>query len=54
MVKEAESKIYRTNGRHYLYLPKDLITDSNFPLDIRKKIVIRINGNHLIVENKTE
>jgi hypothetical protein len=53
MVKEAESKIYRTNGRHYLYLPKDLITDSNFPLDIKKKIVIRIDGNCLVVENKT-
>jgi len=54
MVKEAESKIYRTNGRHYLYLPKDLVTDSNFPLDINKKVLIRIDRQRLIVENKKE
>ncbi|MEM2969542.1 MAG: hypothetical protein QXR63_01240 [Candidatus Bathyarchaeia archaeon] len=54
MVKEAESKIYKTNGRHYLYLPKDLITDSNFPIDINKRIIVKINGNKLTIENKTE
>jgi hypothetical protein len=54
MVKEAESKIYKTNGRHYLYLPKDLITDSNFPLDIKKSIIIKIEGRKLTVENKAE
>ena len=54
MVKEAESKIYRTNGRHYLYLPKDLVTDSNFPLDIKRKVLIRIDGQKLVIENKTE
>lgn len=54
MVKEAESRIYRTNGRHYLYLPKDLVTDSNFPIDINRKILIRIDGQKLIIENKAE
>ncbi|MEM1539738.1 MAG: hypothetical protein QXK33_04940 [Candidatus Bathyarchaeia archaeon] len=51
MVKEAKTKIYKTNGRHYLYLPKDLITDSNFPLDIKKPIIIRIEGRKLTIEN---
>jgi hypothetical protein len=54
MVKEAETKIYKTDSRHYLYLPKDLITDSAFPLDITKKIIIRIEGETLIVKNKAE
>jgi len=54
MVREAETKIYKTNGRHYLYLPKALITDSNFPLDIKKPILIRIEGNKLTIENKAK
>ncbi|MEM2293858.1 MAG: hypothetical protein QXX41_11340 [Nitrososphaerota archaeon] len=54
MVKEAESRIYKTDGRHYLYLPKDLVTDSSFPLDIEKKVIVRIEGKRLVVENKPE
>jgi hypothetical protein len=52
MVKEAKTKIYKTGSRHYLYLPKDLITDSNFPLDVGKALRVWINGQNLIVENE--
>ena len=40
MVDRAKTKIYKTDGRHFLYLPKDLITDSQFPLQPGEKLTV--------------
>jgi len=50
MAKEATAKIYKSNGRHSLYLPSDLIGDDRFPLQVGEDLTIRIEGDHLIVE----
>jgi hypothetical protein len=52
MAKEATAKIYKSNGRHSLYLPSDLIGDDRFPLQVGEDLIIRIDGDHLIVEKK--
>lgn len=49
-MKEIISKIYVTKGRHYLYLPSGLVRDSAFPLNLSKKLRVRIAGEYLIVE----
>jgi len=50
MVKEAKTKIYKTNSRHYIYLPKALVTDSLFPLDISKPVKAKIEKDKLIIQ----
>jgi hypothetical protein len=50
MVKEAGTKIYKTCSRHFLNLPKDMITDSNFPLAINEKVLVKINYEKLTIE----
>jgi hypothetical protein len=50
VVKEATAKIYKSNGRHSLYIPSDLIGDDRFPLQVGEDLTIRIDGDHLVVE----
>ncbi len=50
LVSKAESKIYKSGRKLYMYVPKSIVNDSTFPLDIDKNVTIRIEGKHLIVE----
>lgn len=50
MVTEAEAKINRVGPRHTLYLAKDLVEDSTFPFDTRQQLIVRVEGDRLIVE----
>jgi len=53
MVAIAKAKVYKTDNRHYLYLPTDLIRDSTFPFDLLKdKLEIRIEGDRLVIAKK--
>ena len=35
---------------YHIYIPKDLINDSAFPLNVNDKIVIKIENQQLIIE----
>jgi len=50
MVKEALTKIMQVGSRHTIYLQKDLVSDSAFPFKPKEQLLVRIDGNHLIVE----
>jgi RNase P/RNase MRP subunit p29 len=50
MVKETKTKIHQVGSRHTVYLPKDLIEDSAFPFKPMEPLVVRIDGERLIVE----
>jgi hypothetical protein len=50
MVNQAASKIYRSNGRHSLYLPSDIVSDDRFPFKAGEALQVRIDGERLIVE----
>ena len=50
VVKEAETKIYRSGNRHYLYLPTSLVNDSAFPLKVNVKLIAKIEGEHLVIK----
>ena len=54
MVDRAETKIYKTDGRHFLYLPKNLITDSQFPLEPGKKVTVLISKSVLVIQSEDE
>ena len=54
MVGRAKTKIYKTDGRHFLYLPKDLITDSQFPLEPGKKVTALISKSVLVIQSEDE
>ncbi len=50
MVTRAEAKIHRVGPRHTLYLAKDLVEDSTFPFRTDEDLVVRIEGDALIVD----
>jgi len=50
MVNQATSRIYRSNGRHYLYLPSDLVGDDRFPFTVGQELFVRIDGEKLVIE----
>jgi len=50
MVNQARTKIYRSDGRHSLYMPSRLVTDDRFPFKVGDELMVRIEENHLIVE----
>jgi len=50
MVKEALTKIQQVGSRHTLYLQKDLVNDSVFPFKPKEQLLVRIEGNRLIIE----
>jgi len=47
---ETKTKISSTKGRIYIYCPKTLVEDSQFPLKVGDKVRIRIEGKKLVVE----
>jgi hypothetical protein len=50
MVNRAKTKIYRSDGRHSLYMPSPLVNDDRFPFRVGEELIVRIEENHLIVE----
>jgi hypothetical protein len=49
MVKEAKTKIYKTDSRHTLYLQKDLVNDSAFPFKPNEELIIKIENDTLVI-----
>ena len=50
MVTHAEAKIHRVGPRHTLYLAKDLVEDSTFPFRTDEDLMVRIEGDALVVD----
>lgn len=50
LVKEAQTKIHQSKSHHTIYLVKDLVSDSAFPFKPKEPLIVRIDGNRLIVE----
>jgi hypothetical protein len=54
MVDRAETKIYKSDGRHFLYLPKNLITDSQFPLRPGEKLTVTFTKSVLVIQREED
>ena len=52
-MRQAETKIHKVGSRHTLYLKTDIINDSNFPFQVGEPLMVRIEGNRLILEKKS-
>jgi hypothetical protein len=50
MVKESRTKIHQVGSRHTIYLQKSLVEDSAFPFKPREPLIVRIEGDRLIIE----
>lgn len=50
MVTETETKIYAVGSRHTIYLKKELVNDSAFPFNANQPLVIKIEGDRLVIE----
>lgn len=54
MVSKAETKLYKVGSRHTIYLKKPLVDDSAFPFKVGETLVVRIEGDRLIIERERE
>jgi len=52
MVGKAKTKVYKVGSRHTIYLKKPLIDDSAFPFEVGESLVVRIEGDKLIIEKE--
>lgn len=54
MVSEAKVKAYprKDRGGWIVYIPKNLVEDSGFPLDASKEILSKIEGNKIVLKNR--
>jgi hypothetical protein len=50
MVTETETKIYAVGSRHTIYLKKELVNDSAFPFKANQLLLIKIEGEKLVIE----
>jgi hypothetical protein len=50
VVNQIKTKIYRSHGRHSLYLASDLVGDDRFPFHVGDELIVRIDAERLIVE----
>ena len=50
MVLQGETRMYRSDGRHSIYIPAGLVKDSAFPFTLDDELQIRIESGRLIVE----
>jgi hypothetical protein len=50
MVKESHTKINKVGSRHTIYLQKSLVEDSAFPFKVGEILVVKIDGDKLIIE----
>jgi hypothetical protein len=49
MAKIATTKIYKSDGRHSLYLPSGLVADDRFPFKVGETLTVTIEGQELTV-----
>lgn len=42
----------RNPEKRVLRLPEEIVTDSAFPLDLAKPLIIKITPNSLVIENE--
>jgi len=54
LVSQAKTKINRVKSRHTIYLRKDLIDDSSFPFKVGESLIVRIEGDKLVIKRETE
>jgi hypothetical protein len=52
MVKESHTKIHQVGSRHTMYLQKNLVEDSAFPFKPGEPLVVRVDGDKLIIERR--
>ena len=52
MVNEAKIKIYKVGSRHSINLPSGLVTDSVFPFKPNEELLIKIEGQKLVIRKK--
>ena len=52
MVNKSKTRIYESDSRHSIYLRKDLVEDSNFPFKVGEPLIIRVEGDKLIIERE--
>lgn len=50
MVTEAETTIQQAGSRHTIYLRKDLVNDSAFPFEPKQPLIVKIEGERLVIE----
>ena len=51
MVAEARSRIYvNKQGKAYIFIPKKLREDSAFPFHPGQEVIVKIQGDRLIIE----
>jgi len=54
MVRQADTKLRKVDSRHTIYVLKALVEDSSFPFKVDEPLVIKIEGERLIIERKTK
>lgn len=54
MVREARTTIHKVGSRHTIYLRKDFVEDSQFPFKPGEPLIVRIDGDRLVVERASE
>jgi len=51
---QVKTKINKVGSRHTIYLKTDLINDSNFPFHVGESLIVRIEGDKLIIEKESK
>lgn len=54
MVRQAKIRIYKSHGKHMMYLSKAVIDDSAFPFSLKDRLIVRIEGEKLVIEREKE
>ncbi|MGD0494664.1 MAG: hypothetical protein ABSB28_01330 [Candidatus Bathyarchaeia archaeon] len=54
MAGQVKTKINKVGSRHTIYLKTDLINDSNFPFHVGESLIVRIEGDKLIIEKESK
>ncbi|MBI5061461.1 MAG: hypothetical protein HZB67_04060 [Candidatus Aenigmarchaeota archaeon] len=49
MVLKAKSKFYLTRNRFYLYVPMDIVKDSQFPFKAGETVIVDIKNKKMVV-----
>ena len=52
MVGKVKTKIHKVGSRHTIYLRKDLVDDSSFPFKVGEPLILRVEGDKLIIERE--
>lgn len=55
MTREGKGKIVERGGKYkkfFLYIPKSVASDTNFPFQVGENVTVRINGNKLVIEKR--